>query len=128
MSDKTYLIVAAIGLLETKHLFADFFLQSKRQLKYKGIYAHPVGMLHSAIHAVGSCVVFLIFPATIVVAALLVVGEFLLHYHIDWSKERLGSRFKLNITQNQYWRLFGIDQWLHHLTYLIYIVVLVPMA
>src|SRR3954451_3364339 len=122
MSVNIYLIVAAIGWLETKHLVADFFLQSKRQLKFKGSYGHPVGMLHSAIHAAGSCAVFLILPTTIVLGTVLIVGEFLLHYHIDWSKEQLGSRFKLNITQNLYWRLFGIDQWLHHLTYLIYIV------
>ena len=128
MSDKIYLIVAAIGLLETKHLAGDFFLQSKRQLQCKGIYGHPMGMLHSFIHVVGSCAVFLILPATIAVGTALIVGEFLLHYHIDWGKEQLGSRFKLNITQNHYWRLFGIDQWLHHLTYLIYIVVLAPMS
>ena len=128
MSANTYWIVAAIGLLETKHLVADFFLQSKRQLQCKGIYGHPIGMLHAAIHAVGSCAVFLIFPATIAVGTILVVGEFLLHYHIDWSKERLGARLNLNISENLYWRLFGTDQWLHHLTYLIYIVVLVPTS
>ena len=126
MSEIVYLIIAAIGLLETKHLVADFFLQSKHQLKCKGIYGHPLGMLHSAIHAAGSCAVFLILPTTIVVGTGLIVGEFLLHYHIDWSKEQLGSRLKLSISQNRYWMLFGIDQWLHHLTYLIYIVVLAP--
>jgi hypothetical protein len=31
----------------------------------------------------------------------------------------------LNISQKLYWGLFGIDQWLHHLTYLLYIIVLV---
>jgi len=124
MSQNILLIVAAIGLLETKHLVADFFLQSKDQLKFKGIYGHPVGILHSAIHAAGSCAVFLILPAVIVVAAALVVVEFLLHYHIDWAKEWLGARLKMNVSEKRYWSLFGIDQWLHHLTYLIYIVVL----
>jgi hypothetical protein len=127
MFQNIYLIVAAIGLLETKHLAADFFLQSKNQLRCKGIYGHPVGMLHSAIHAGGSCAVFLIFPTTIAVGVSLIALEFLLHYHIDWGKERLGSRLKLNPSENLFWRLFGIDQWLHHLTYLIYIVVLAPV-
>src|SRR5262245_55355978 len=125
MSQNIYLIVAAIGLLETKHLVADFFLQSKEQLKFKGIYGHPVGILHSAIHVAGSCAVFLILPATLAVGASLIVVEFLLHYHIDWAKEQLGARLKLSISEKLYWSLFGIDQWLHHLTYLIYIVVLV---
>jgi hypothetical protein len=127
MSEKIYLIVAAIGWLETKHLVGDFFLQSKRQLQCKGIYGHPLGLLHAAIHAIGSCVVFLILPATMAVGAALIVGEFLIHYHIDWSKEKLGSRLNLNVEANLYWRLFGIDQWLHHLTYLIYVLVLGPM-
>jgi hypothetical protein len=39
------------------------------------------------------------------------------HYHIDWLKEEIGYRLKLPPDRKIFWVAFGIDQWLHQLTY-----------
>ena len=71
MIESIYLVVAAFALLETKHLIADFFLQSAYQLTHKGIYGHPGGLLHAAIHACGSSPVFLLIaPSATVIPVL----------------------------------------------------------
>lgn len=124
MIDAIYLVVAAFALLETKHLIADFFLQSGYQLAHKGIYGHPGGLLHAAIQACGSSPVFLLIAPPATVAAALIVGEFLLHYHIDWIREQVDNRWKLYPDGGPYWRVLGIDQWLHHMTYVGFVVVL----
>ena len=128
MLNAIYLVVAAFALLETKHLVADFFVQSAYQLAHKKIYGHPGGLLHAAIQACGSCPVFLLIPTPPLVGLSLIVGEFLLHYHIDWTREQLGCRWKLYPNGSAYWRMLGIDQWLHHMTYVAFVVVLAPYS
>src|SRR5690349_13967107 len=107
MHDAIYLVVAAFALLETKHLVADFFLQSAYQLAHKKTYGHPGGLLHAAIQACGSSPVFLLIAPTPMVGVSLIVGEFLLHYHIDWTREQLGYRWKLYPAGSAYWRVLG---------------------
>jgi hypothetical protein len=46
-----------------------------------------------------------------------VVGEFLIHYHIDWTKEQIERRFNLSTERSGHYFLLGTDQLLHQLTY-----------
>ena len=118
MLDKAYLVLLVLVVLTTKHLFFDFFTQSLSQIKNKRIYGHRDGLLHAAGHAAGTCLAFLIITPSLAVGIGIVVGEFILHYHIDWLKEEVGHAMKLRQDQREYWWAFGIDQWLHQMTYI----------
>jgi Protein of unknown function (DUF3307) len=112
------LAAAAVYLL-VKHAIADFFLQTAFQWRNKGEYGHPGGLVHVAIHAVLTLPVFLILPArSAVVATLVLLGEALVHYHIDWLKDRLVKRRQWTAADDSYWRALGLDQMLHGITYI----------
>jgi Protein of unknown function (DUF3307) len=118
MGDKTYLLLLVLLVLVTKHLVFDFFLQSLAQIKNKKIYGHPSGLLHAAGHAAGTGLAFFIITPPLAVGIGILVAEFAIHYHIDWLKEQFGHRTKVQPDQKIFWAAFGIDQWLHQLTYL----------
>lgn len=118
MGDKTYLLLLVLVVLITKHLFFDFFLQSLSQIRNKRIYGHPDGMLHAAGHAAGTSLAFFIITPPMTVGIAILIAELVVHYHIDWLKEQIGFGLKLHPDQKIFWAAFGIDQWLHHLTYL----------
>ena len=117
MNDGVALLLVALAVLATKHLVFDFFLQSLSQIRNKRIYGHPSGLLHAGGHAAGTCLAFFVITPPVVMAIGIVVAEFVLHYHIDWLKEEIGYRMALRPDQKNFWGLFGIDQWLHQLTY-----------
>ena len=113
MSDNAVLLLL---LLQVKHFLFDFVLQTSYQLKNKGNYGHPGGILHSGLHAAGTAFILLVLatPAAILIA--IVAGEFVVHYHIDWGKEQITRRYGAG--QNAFfWRMIGLDQLLHQLTY-----------
>jgi Protein of unknown function (DUF3307) len=118
MGDKAYLLLLVLLVLLTKHLVFDFFLQSLSQVRNKRIYGHPGGLLHAAGHAAGTSLAFFIITPPIAVGIAILIAELVVHYHIDWLKEEIGFRLKLQPDQKIFWVAFGIDQWLHHLTYL----------
>jgi len=117
MVDRTYLLLMALTVLAAKHVVFDFFLQSLRQIENKRIYGHPSGLWHAAGHAVGTCLAFVVVTPSVGVGIGIVVAEFGLHYHIDWLKEQIVHRWKLHPQQKAFWVAFGIDQWLHQITY-----------
>ena len=117
MVDKVYLLLIVLVLLATKHAIFDFFLQSLAQIRNKRFYGHPSGLLHAAGHAAGTCLAFFVLPPTIAVGIGIVVVEFFVHYHIDWLKEQIVYRRQFRPEQSVFWWTFGIDQWLHQLTY-----------
>ena len=91
---------------------------NKGILQNRWRYGHPGGLFHVGIHAIGSFSAFLIINAPLngILFGLLAV-EAVLHYHIDWAKDNVSRR--LDLTQNDriYWKLMGLDQFLHHVTY-----------
>ena len=61
-------VVLFAGLLlalQIKHLFADFFFQSAYMIENRRVYGHPGGLLHVAIHVLGSALVFLGFSLAV---------------------------------------------------------------
>ena len=116
-------MLTIISLLMIKHFLCDFVFQSAYQLQNKGVYFHPGGLLHSGIHIVGTFVVLVTVPAAWTTFLAILVGEFMLHYHIDWAKEQAMKRFGLGKGRG-FWILLGFDQLLHQLTYVLIVVVL----
>ena len=122
-------ILLAVGVLLFKHTIADFYLQTSYQYLNKGIYGHPGGLLHSGIHVVLTPLVyFVLLPGSLLVALGLAVGEFIVHYHVDWLKEQLVNRNGWTVNDRAFWSSLGTDQFLHGLTYLAIIAVLIATA
>lgn len=139
MPESLSVYVALLVLLCIKHYFADGQFQTAWQALNKGHYGHPSGLLHASIHLVGSIVALAIWAflpppwsasASIKLVALVLGGEFLVHYHIDWFKARFIDRRgwqrqgmdstgaeALNIYTPHFFQALIADQVLHMLTY-----------
>lgn len=113
MNETLWLILA----LFTKHFVVDFPLQHRYQWSNKGTYLHPGGILHAGLHGVGTYLSFVWFAP--VAAVYLALIDMVLHYHIDWAKMNLNARLGYGpTTHEQFWWLLGLDQFLHAVTYI----------
>jgi hypothetical protein len=123
------LVLAAVAVLMFKHTAADFFLQTSYQYCNKGIYGHPGGLLHAGIHVALTPLVYLVIaPASLLLAFGVAVGEFIVHYHIDWAKEQITRRAGYTPQTPRFWHTLGVDQLLHGLTYLAIVGILIWAA
>ena len=113
--------IAVLALLFAKHFVCDFILQTPWQIAQKGIYGAPGGLLHSGLHVVGTFVAILPLLPDPTAVVLLLAAEFLVHYHIDWSKEQTVRRLGWKVGA-RFWNAIGFDQLLHGLTYLAIVV------
>lgn len=112
------LVLEILGYLFLKHFIVDFPLQKPYQYQNKGDYGHPGGILHSALHGIGT-IITLVFFAPIGTAIAMGVADFVVHYHIDWAKVNINKAFNWGpTTHEQFWWLLGLDQLLHALTYI----------
>ena len=106
-----------------KHFAVDFLMQGPYQYKNKGTYGHPGGILHAWLHCIGTLVCLLFFTPY---AILYAVADMILHYHIDWAKMNINAKMGWGpTTHEQFWWLLGADQFLHALTYIGMLMVLV---
>jgi hypothetical protein len=112
-------VLAIFAVLEIKHFIFDYVLQTPYQFLNKGTYLHPGGFVHSGLHALGTLAAFLIITPPLALGIAIIVGEFVFHYHVDWTKEQLLRRFRLTTKDAYYWRIYGADQLAHHLTYVV---------
>jgi hypothetical protein len=114
---QTDVMLLTLAYLLAKHALADFFFQTAYQWKNKGRYGHPGGILHAGIHTLMTLPAFLIIaPPSLAYAATIAAAEFVVHYHIDWTKEQAVRG--LTPQTDGFWRSMGIDQLAHGLTYL----------
>lgn len=112
------LILTTLLIFQVKHFLCDFVLQPYSIVVKKGIYLHPAGLLHAGLHALGSIPALLLLlhaPQTI---ALFILGEFVVHYHVDWTKANIDRVLKLDNRSSLHWAIFGADQMIHQFTYL----------
>lgn len=119
----------ALLLFQIKHFLADFVFQTLAQVKAKGRYGARGGLSHAALHAVLSLPAFFVLTGTLPMggtalrlAALPAIGllmliEFAVHYHVDYAKARIDARYSWGVTDQEYWIVFGTDQFLHQMTY-----------
>ncbi|MCR9069864.1 MAG: DUF3307 domain-containing protein [Rhodobacteraceae bacterium] len=111
-------VLALLAALQVKHLIADYALQSAWMVRNKGIYGHPGGLAHAGIHAGLTMVALVPFGLPVLMVLALAAAEFVIHYHIDWAKQRVTEPQNLTPADKMFWVLFGADQFLHQLTYL----------
>ncbi|NQU67192.1 MAG: DUF3307 domain-containing protein [Candidatus Marinimicrobia bacterium] len=117
-------VLYLVTILTIKHFLADFTpLQTHYMLANKGTYGHWGGISHAGVHAILSIIVLVI--ASIGFAEIrwamifcICIGEFFIHYHMDWFKEYVCRVKEWKSTDYPFWGLFGIDQLVHHLTYI----------
>jgi hypothetical protein len=120
------LALAAVAVLMFKHAVADFYLQTPYQYLNKGTYGHPGGCIHAGIHAVLTPFVYLVLvPSSLLLVLAITIGEFAVHYHVDWMKEQVMHRNGWTAHDRGFWYALGTDQLVHGLTYLLIVAALV---
>ncbi|MEO0380762.1 MAG: DUF3307 domain-containing protein, partial [Pseudomonadota bacterium] len=88
MSDPVPFVLGLLFLLQTKHLFADFYLQTPRMLRDRGRYRHMGRVYHAGLHSLGSLIALLVMGVPFGWAVTVAVIEWAVHFHIDWAKGR----------------------------------------
>src|ERR1700753_3976365 len=101
--DQASLVLLALLAFQVKHLLCDFVFQTKFQVSNKGFYGHSGGFIHAGFHVLFSIPVLLLLTRSPMVIAIVFVCEFLVHYHIDWMKERTERVRKWSPQDNIYW-------------------------
>lgn len=110
-------ILVLFCLLQIKHMFADFFMQTPKMLEGRGQYLHMGRAQHAAIHSIGSAIVFALIGASPLFILVLVALEWVVHFNIDWCKGRYCETQDLTPFKAAFWRATGFDQAMHQLTY-----------
>lgn len=118
-------ILLLLLLLQIKHWYADFKIQTYMQTVKKGVWLHPAGISHSLDHTwctLVALLVFHIFVYSISAIAILVVAlaEGIIHYFIDFVKVKYGCK---DNTKPLFWNQFGLDQLAHQICYLLMVAV-----
>lgn len=106
-------------LLFTKHLLADFPLQTPWMLRKGQLDGWELPLLaHSAVHAAMTAIVLWAASRDAWLSLGLAAFELVVHFCVDRLKAhpRLGGRWP--ISQPQFWWALGADQWAHAMTYL----------
>lgn len=113
-------ILFLLMLLQVKHWYADFKIQTYLQTVKKGVWLDPIGLSHTVDHVYTTLVALILFsiffpldPAKIILVAFL---EGFLHYIIDYVKVKYGCK---DNTKPLFWNQFGLDQLAHQITYII---------
>ena len=113
-------IILLLALFGVKHFVCDFLLQYPHMVAQKGIYGARGGIEHASIHALGTVIVLCLAlpwnPFVHAVAVFLGLVDGIIHYHIDWLKQKLNRG--LTTADRMFWVWFGADQGLHYLTYI----------
>jgi hypothetical protein len=121
-------ILLLILLLQIKHWYADFKIQTYLQTVKKGIWADPIGMSHTGDHIWGTLVALIVFNLFVPINAGLMLAvavvEGIAHYIIDYTKVKYGCK---DNTKPLFWNQFGLDQLAHQTCYIImaYILLLI---
>lgn len=102
-------------LLQIKHWYVDFVLQTQEMINGKGTYGNAYGVFHSLQHAAFTLALLLLIVNPWL-AFTLAMFDFITHYHIDWIKMNYGNR---DITNPKFWNHLGLDQMAHQIVYLI---------
>jgi hypothetical protein len=112
-------------LLQIKHWYADFVVQTYMQTVKKGVWLNPVGISHSLDHVYSTLIALLVFslfvPTSGILIIFLAVVEGIIHYLIDFVKVKYGCK---DNTKPLFWNQFGLDQLAHQICYL-FIVLLI---
>ncbi|SFT34433.1 DUF3307 domain-containing protein [Sedimentitalea nanhaiensis] len=118
MSELVSTVFILFCLLQIKHMFADYFLQTPRMLAGRATYWHLGRAQHALIHAIGSAAALLLIGAPIGFILTICAAEWVVHFHIDWAKAHHSETCGYCPNDAGFWRAAGIDQALHQFTYI----------
>jgi hypothetical protein len=112
-------ILILLLLLQIKHWYADFKIQTYMQTVKKGVWLDPIGLSHTVDHIWTTLAVLMIFsiffPIALIKIIIVVVLEGPYHYMIDYIKVKYGCK---DNTKPLFWNQFGLDQLAHQASYL----------
>lgn len=112
-------ILILLLLIQIKHCYADFVLQTYMQTVKKGVWMDPIGISHTLDHIYCSLIALLLFslfvPLSGIDILLVSFVEGVIHYLVDYAKVKYGSK---DNTKPIFWTQFGLDQLAHQATYL----------
>ncbi|MDA7966370.1 DUF3307 domain-containing protein [Ruegeria sp.] len=111
-------VLLLLCLLQIKHMFADYYLQTPKMLSGRGSYLHMGRAQHAAVHVVGSVIIFALFRAPVEFILIIAALEWIVHFHIDFAKASYSDKKRLQPNQAAFWRAAGLDQCMHNLTYI----------
>jgi hypothetical protein len=111
-------VIGLLALLQVKHAICDGPLQTAYMVSQKGFYGKPGGFAHAGIHGLGSLAAFLIFGMAVLPALGLALTDAVIHYHVDFTKERWVRQTGWKTDRPYFWWALQADQLAHHLTYL----------
>jgi hypothetical protein len=113
-------ILLLLLLLQIKHWYADFVIQTYMQTVKKGVWLNPIGISHSVDHIWGTLTVLLILNFVVPISAWLILiialAEGIIHYFIDFVKVKYGCK---DNTKPLFWNQFGMDQLAHQTCYIV---------
>jgi hypothetical protein len=116
-------LLIMVALFQTKHFLCDGLLQTRAMVDSKSRYPEPLGLLHAAIHGIGTMIVCAIMQLGWPLMLILGLADFVIHYAIDWAKENIVKHQGWNSTSTYYWWGLATDQYLHHLTHTAFVAV-----
>jgi hypothetical protein len=121
-SDVLIAVLGAVAVLQFKHFICDGPLQTYGMVRDKGFYGRPLGLAHAALHGLGTLIgLGAATAASWGLVAILALADFVVHYHVDFTKETVLRRAGWTNSDAQFWWAFAADQMLHQLTYLVLI-------
>lgn len=112
--------ITLLFLLQVKHWYADFKIQTYMQTIKKGVWLDPIGITHTTDHmkasAVALAIFWFIYPVNLfsLLIAWAIEGPY--HYIVDFTKVKFGCK---DNTKPLFWNQFGLDQMAHQLSYLV---------
>ena len=112
MTASVFILLTLFGI---KHFIADFLMQYDYMLREKGIYGATGGAHHALVHASWTFLILVFFCSDVNTIIALSFADFVLHYHIDYFKQKLNKG--LTTADRKFWIWLGLDQALHYLTY-----------
>lgn len=118
------LILWMLLLFQIKHCIADFFLQSGQSVGAKHVYANRSNLMHAGNHGWLTGLVVFVVTQQWLLAVLFAVVDWIIHLHIDWAKARLVHQKNWTVTDTPFWWAFGVDQFLHQITYLGFVAII----
>ena len=120
-------ILGLFTLFALKHLIADYYTQYSWMIKDKSTYGAWGGIAHAGWHGILTFFVLEIFGLPFILSFLFGILDSLLHYHIDYVKSNFWKSKNLGPSDQMYWAVHGTDQFLHIMTYVLIILLVVAL-
>ena len=122
----TQWLIIGLSAFLAKQFVADFLLQNQWMAFGKERRQGWIAPLltHAGVHAASTAIIFALLAPSL---AWLAVVDFFVHLSIDRAKGVIGRRFGLTTKSTYFWWLLGFDQFLHHATHAVFVVMLAAL-